>query len=86
MFAGGRHFNRSSTRPNGELVATVDVYDLETKTWSVSRLSEPREFLAGAAIGDYIVFAGGNREVHGSKIHSDQTGRNKRQNRTLTNC
>ena len=45
----------------------VDIYDISTGSWSQSELSVPRDGLAAAAIGNKILFAGG-------EAHSNQTG------------
>ena len=43
--------------------ATVDIYDLAAREWSVASLSSARWGLAGASVGQYIVFAGGATSV-----------------------
>lgn len=59
MFAGGRVINDSGS----EVVDTIDIYNIATGSWKVDRLSEPREGLAAAAWGDFIMFAGGMKQV-----------------------
>lgn len=39
---------------------SVDIYDVSTNTWTTAQLSEARTYLAGAAAGNKIVFAGGD--------------------------
>jgi N-acetylneuraminic acid mutarotase len=52
IFAGGIY--------NGLVpVATVNIYDTESKTWSTAELSKPRGFLAAAVNGNKAYFAGG---------------------------
>ncbi len=56
FFAGGKKY------ANGNQTAfssTVDIYDLNTNTWSVSNLSVPRSGVATATVGNKVLFAGG---------------------------
>lgn len=43
--------------------ATVDIYDVNTETWTSSVLSTARIYLAAAAVGSKIIFAGGSKYV-----------------------
>jgi hypothetical protein len=62
FFAGGRYWN-SSDHSRGQIVSRIDVYDIESGHWTQAMLKQPREFLAAAASGDYVMFAGGNSPV-----------------------
>jgi Secretion system C-terminal sorting domain/Galactose oxidase, central domain/Kelch motif len=57
FFAGGLVWDNSA----GIEYASnrIDIYNAATNTWSTDSLSEPRFFLAAAAVRDKILFAGG---------------------------
>ena len=58
FFAGGEGGVAASSRINR--AETVDIYDLNTKTWSVAHLSEPRSSgISAVAVNDKVYFAGG---------------------------
>jgi len=59
VFAGGRVIDSTQQGPGG-LSDVVDIYNIRTQTWHTAALSQPREFLAAASWGNFIVFAGGN--------------------------
>jgi hypothetical protein len=40
-------------------VRTVDFYNISDDRWSVSQLSEPRNLLSAASVGNFAIFAGG---------------------------
>jgi len=42
--------------------STVDIYDINTQTWSAAQLSEARAGIAAVAIGSKILFAGGVKQ------------------------
>jgi N-acetylneuraminic acid mutarotase len=52
-FAGGAR--GSALLPSN----SVDIYDLNTRLWSMSNMSVPREFPAGVSCGNKVMFAGG---------------------------
>ncbi len=56
-FAGGAYYNTGAT----QFIYTdvIDIYDLETESWSVEYLSIPRGSMGVAAAGGKIYFAGG---------------------------
>ena len=56
FFAGG-YSNCSNYYPDS--FAVVNIYDASTNAWSTAQLSEPRMGLAGAAVGDKVLFGGG---------------------------
>jgi hypothetical protein len=58
FFAGGVVYTPNS---NGAIISfsRVDVYDVNTQTWSTAELSQPRFRIVGASSGNKIVFAGG---------------------------
>ena len=39
---------------------SVDIYDVADNTWTVSHLSAPGNNIAAAAVGNKVVFAGGD--------------------------
>ncbi len=58
FFAGGEGGFAASSRENR--AETVDIYDLNTSTWSVAHLSEPRyKLISAVAVNDKVYFAGG---------------------------
>lgn len=60
FFAGGLFFD---TEPGSEIVYdVVDIYNTKTNTWTTSKLSSPRFFIASAVVGDKVIFAGGQNE------------------------
>ncbi|WP_165864775.1 Kelch repeat-containing protein [Rufibacter latericius] len=60
FFAGGR-LHGGGTGDSDVNFSTVDIYDAATGSWSVASLSEPRAYVAAAALGDKVFFAGGER-------------------------
>jgi len=56
-FAGGRFWNKTEAPIP---VDVVDIYDVNTRQWTVATLSEPRELLVGTSWGNWVAFAGGN--------------------------
>jgi hypothetical protein len=66
FFAGGSM--RSVFFTGQDVYDNVDIYDVTSNTWTVAHLSEPRSFLAAAAIGSKVLFAGGTTDgMYGSK-------------------
>ena len=59
FFAGGID---NWTGPPITPTATVDIYDLSTNTWSVTKLSEARGNVSAVTFQDKIYFAGGHLE------------------------
>ncbi len=58
FFAGGEGGFAASSRQNR--AESVDIYDLNTSTWSVARLSEPRwSGISAVALNNKVYFAGG---------------------------
>lgn len=53
FFAGGQDDDGNSSK-------IVDIYDVNTNTWSVSQLSRKADGLAAATVGDKVFFASGN--------------------------
>lgn len=66
MFAGG-----AASSP-GDIYnmpsSAIDIYDMSTNQWSTGNLSVPRIFVAGAAAGTKIVFAGGTTNAGTSNV------------------
>ncbi|MEM6699916.1 MAG: kelch repeat-containing protein, partial [Bacteroidota bacterium] len=56
LFAGG--IAADDTGIN-EVFSTVDIYDINTQTWTQAELSEARGGMAHAVLGDKVYFAGG---------------------------
>jgi hypothetical protein len=52
LFAGGRNWINES-------LDVVDIYDVNSGTWSVAKLSVPRADMAAIAYGTKVLFAGG---------------------------
>lgn len=57
-------YSNESESTLGEVLATVDIYDVTTGVWSstatgAGSLSDARELLVGAGANNVIVFAGG---------------------------
>ena len=57
-FAGGYTSGEKDTPTRGYR-DDVDLWDAATGAWSVARLSQPRQYIVGAAAGAHLVFAGG---------------------------
>lgn len=76
VFAGGFIFGVSG--PTYGERDTVDILDTTTGIWSVTKLSSPRQRLAAAGAGDFIVFAGGwtsgQRDSAAIDIYNANTG------------
>lgn len=62
LFAGGYKIS-SFTPPTYTFTNVVDVYDLQTNTWSTQTLSEARAGMAVAVVGNRAIFAGGQRSA-----------------------
>lgn len=61
LFAGGRKYERdSSTTSADQIVNTVDAFDEALTISAPTGLSVARKDLAGATIGNYMLFAGGS--------------------------
>lgn len=56
FFAGG---NKYSVLENS-LSDVIDIYQYDTRLWSVTRLSSPRSRLSAATLGNIIIFSGGD--------------------------
>jgi hypothetical protein len=56
VFAGGWFFDFNYNRPASDV---VDIYDAATNTWSTAVLSQKRQEISVASVGNKIVFAGG---------------------------
>lgn len=56
VFAGGWFFDFSFNRPASN---AVDIYDAATGTWSQATLSQKRQGISVASVGNKIVFGGG---------------------------
>lgn len=63
FFAGGRLGSGGRLTNGGtfEYFSTVDIYDIATNKWSVAQLSQARAYIATAAVGDKVFFAGGEQ-------------------------
>ena len=60
FFAGGSiHNNINYAGQVGVPTSKVDIYDLNTQTWSTATLSEPRAEIAAVTLQNKIYFAGG---------------------------
>ncbi|MBN2172951.1 MAG: T9SS type A sorting domain-containing protein [Bacteroidales bacterium] len=57
FFAGGHYHTNGGT--STAYTNIIDIYDLETDSWSVDSLSVPRCFVGGVAAGSKIYIAGG---------------------------
>jgi hypothetical protein len=63
------------------MTASVDIYDASTNSWSTATLSQPRNYLAAATVGNKVLFAGGaywNYYLYGSDvvdIYDDSTNK-----------
>ena len=62
--AGGDILNNNG--PSGPISDQVDIYDVNSDTWTVSQLSTRRSEAAGVGYGDFLYFAGG---IGNSKAH-----------------
>lgn len=60
VFAGGWFWDMSYNRVPSN---AVDIYDASTGTWTKTTLSQKREDLAVAVVGNKIVFAGGSSNI-----------------------
>ena len=60
LFAGGWTGTAASS--------VVDIYDLETGQWSTSALSQGRQYMACATVGDKAIFAGGVTQAYPSSV------------------
>ncbi|MEP7377363.1 MAG: kelch repeat-containing protein [Chitinophagaceae bacterium] len=58
LIAGGVNVN--STSNTDEYYKTVDIYDVNTNSWTQAELSEARDNMGVVSIGNKIIFAGGN--------------------------
>jgi len=56
LFAGGWYWDITYTILETD---RVDIYDVSTSTWSTATLSEKRQNMAVATVGDLVIFAGG---------------------------
>jgi hypothetical protein len=56
FFAGGGYYDNAD---NGYSESTVDIYDVSTNNWTVSKLSSPRHDIAAATVGNKVLFSGG---------------------------
>lgn len=66
LFAGGWFWDMSYNQVQTNV---VDIYDDASSTWSVASLSQKRESMAVAVVGNKILFAGGYNYISGaSKI------------------
>jgi hypothetical protein len=66
FFAGGLKYASGNQHIYS---STVDIYDINTNTWSVESLSIPRAKVAVATIGNKVIFAGGEP---GDNAYSDR--------------
>jgi len=80
FFAGGS-INHTINSYEGLGTSKVDIYDLNTQTWSIATLSEPRGDIAAVTLQNKIYFAGGgNNDPNGLgvtnriDIYDDVTG------------
>lgn len=64
VFAGGWYFDFSYNRP---VSPAVDIYDNATGLWSTAKLSQARQGMSVASVGNKIVFAGGIPNSGGTK-------------------
>ena len=64
LFAGGR-------TAGGGFSNVVDIYDAATATWSTAALSQAREDIATASVGNKVFFAGGDYLSGGTWIDSN---------------
>lgn len=75
MFAGGVNWTGESG--SEKFTDVIDIYNVETKEWTKSKLSIPRLFAAAVTIDDKIIFAGGegmNGPVNRVDIYNHVTG------------
>ena len=72
FFAGGisLYYNNSNFQDQQTFYNNVDIYDAVTGQWSTAALSQPRAYLAAAAAGNKVLFAGGQTGV--SPFYSDK--------------
>jgi kelch-like protein 20 len=66
IFAGG--FNKINNNNTTVNLKTVDIYNANTGVWTTSQLSQARRYLAAAAAGNKIIFAGGTPDNGYSKV------------------
>jgi len=60
LFAGGSiDYDINFSGQPGISTSKVDIYDLNTQTWSTASLSEPRDLISAATAQDKVYFAGG---------------------------
>ncbi len=59
FFAGGLFYDGIIGESSYKAIDVVDIYNIKTKSWSKSKLSIPRFFMASAVAGDKVLFAGG---------------------------
>jgi hypothetical protein len=59
FFAGGDTYSR---RQGNHPTAVVNIYNSLTNSWSSAGLSQARDDIAAAAVGDNVIFAGGGGE------------------------
>jgi N-acetylneuraminic acid mutarotase len=64
FFAGGR---TAAPIAGGQVSATIDIYDADNNSWSVSHLYEPKADMASIAVGDKIFWAGGASNLDSGK-------------------
>jgi hypothetical protein len=62
LFAGGN----AQDEPNGS--SRVDIYDINSKTWSTAELSTPRYDITAITAGDKVFFAGGNNPLPATTV------------------
>ncbi|HET9745487.1 MAG TPA: PKD domain-containing protein [Chitinophagaceae bacterium] len=82
FFAGGSIDNNINWLGDpGQGTSKVDIYDLNTQTWSTATLSEPRGEIAAVTLQNKIYFAGGGNNDPNSSgvtnridIYDDDTG------------
>ena len=69
FFAGGATSWGSGSL---EVSSRVDIYDLETQTWSIAELSQARAGIAVSIIVDKVFFAGGYTNLNGPGLPSSR--------------
>ena len=78
LFAGGFTTCGTIGSPICNWFSRVDIYDMDTQTWSTAELSQARIHMGVATLGNKIFFAGGyiNSDSHTSRVDIYDAGTN----------
>ncbi|HJS55530.1 MAG TPA: PKD domain-containing protein [Chitinophagaceae bacterium] len=71
--AGSKIFFAGGTLPLYDAVSRVDIYDINSQTWSTAELSMARGLIIAFAIGNQIYFAGGATGVYDGGVGNTVT-------------